>query len=1670
MSGVTFDVDFFGTIKGATDATNSVKNLGRSLDSVEKDARVIAGRMSSLGLTSVKALEGVHNSIRGISEEANAQKELLSLLGITAKSVYQGMAIDNQKADIVARGYLETTSALNALMRDTDSKNRYIESQKRINGELHKAELSTKELTASTSRLGTEQVRTANAAKINYDTQKYLATATERTDAKVTKLTADYVQATTVKGRDAAITKVLIAGENDLSTAAAKVDVTLEKQNQQMRMSSDAKAKAAANNKILLDGLQKVSTAEARQIVQQAQLTKEIELTSSARGREILEQRRQLAALKASEKAQLDDSAAKSRRAEETARLRRELAFLHTEEARSQAVLRQSIKEQSAALISTTESHKRNNQQLRVGAQLTAAMRASLAGFQTSIGMYTSSTIVAASAMYALSRAIRSTITTGAEYQASMARTQAIMSNSLPMELQTAAFSAMDMQIRAMGKSSQFTATEVAAAVTELGQAGLSAGQAMTALRPTLDLAIIGQLNMARAADHATNIMMIFGKEARDLSDIVDVMAKAVTNSNTNVDQLANALTYAGPAAETMGVSMESTTAAIAALANAGFKASRAGTALRRLFVNLSSPTDKGKKLLDGFGVTVTDLTGKTRELTDILSQLNRGMEDLTDTEKLSAIKDIFGVYAASPIAALLAQEEALARMERSFRHAGGEAEKMRTQIEAALQFDFKTALSAFQDVQLAVFDRVGDRLQELTIKTAEWLSSLTVEDSEGIAKLDDYLDRISAIIRVSAAAGGAWAINKSLNLVSTYSKGAATSLTAFSGAMTKANISSKALSVSLTQAGGASSLASTAFIRTTGALATLSRGLVATGVAVRAVVSSFVPLALGFYVAYEAYQLFVGPKGEDRLEEKRQQVLRYAESYHKVKENIELAAAADSRKAAEMQLSVLSDATSLFEAEKAKWETIRDKALAEGFDASRAEDEIRDFQFRIDSTKESVEDLNRELKGLRVSTPSEDAQGILTTLERINDLRRQAYEHEKNASALGQSEWGAEQQLQRRNRLLQDAYQLQMGVASALRTETEAQKSVAAALQDQATYLREGREAYIAKGEAAAMSDFEKHLEMERQLLENTEKLTQAQKEYAGTSIASPQATQDLDALIKRQIELEEATHLSRIKLGDFAETIRDLEEQLRVQNLSEEERHAENKKRLDEIIDLRLQNVGAMMMENLTAEESLIAQETAIALMKEQLSLVNSINSYNRGGSRRGGGTPKDEEAETIKKARSAYESLRAKYDQIAIAQRDMEKSLEALNLLRDKDGLSLEDYSKAIQQLKSDYYDLTLAQNENYQTIKRLQDSYMKSSIQQQVDDLAALEKAYEGVTDRGEEYFRLREKILKSARPSDLPRIEAPEASGPFSEFIGASIKHSEGLRGYDTASETAITNWQMGGLDAGSEFQEKIDKQLALHAEMEMNEEEHLQAMQRIGDEYGQKMLQVNAAYSDGVKTIADNRREYEEQSNRLVMASMAGSLSSMMGMLADAAEEGSTTQKIAFAAQKALAVAQILLHTHVAASRAPADAGPILGMSLASAIMAQGYASAGLVGALAIGNLGGSKSSSGSDFAGAYDKGGYIPTGKYGIVGEYGPEIVNGPAHVTGREATARKLGGGEQHITIAPEINIEYNSEGGQDPNRSQEDARMLGQSVKLVVLDTIKNELRPNGMLYRR
>jgi hypothetical protein len=121
---------------------------------------------------------------------------------------------------------------------------------------------------------------------------------------------------------------------------------------------------------------------------------------------------------------------------------------------------------------------------------------------------------------------------------------------------------------------------------------------------------------------------------------------------------------------------------------------------------------------------------------------------------------------------------------------------------------------------------------------------------------------------------------------------------------------------------------------------------------------------------------------------------------------------------------------------------------------------------------------------------------------------------------------------------------------------------------------------------------------------------------------------------------------------------------------------------------------------------------------------------------------------------------------------------------------------------------------------------------------------------------------------------------------------------------------------------------------------------------------------------------------------------------------------GSSIQETAAATSMATTTAQA---TAAAAAWAPAAALA----SLASFGANAAPASAGMLATTGVAEM----IAATANFAGAFDKGGTIPGGKWGIVGEFGPEIVQGPANVTGREKTMDLVRSANQPAAAVPAV-----------------------------------------------
>jgi TP901 family phage tail tape measure protein len=301
------------------------------------------------------------------------------------------------------------------------------------------------------------------------------------------------------------------------------------------------------------------------------------------------------------------------------------------------------------------------------------------------------------------------TLKTAGDFEAQMNRVRAVSGAT------GAEFDALTVLAQDLGASTQYSASQAADAMGFLAMAGFDTNEILTALPATLDLAAAGQIDLATAADIASNVLTGYGFQASELGRVNDVLAATFTSTNVDMRMLGDSFKYIAPVASSAGLEFTEVAAAVGLLGNAGIQGEQAGTALRGAIGRLLKPTGAVADTLDELGVSVHDSSGNMRSLTDIFSQLESSGADTAD------MLTIFGLEAGPGMSALLQQGSgALADLTSELDSAGGTAQTIADIQMEGLNGALLEMKSAFEGLLLAVADSgmletVTGRVETLT-------------------------------------------------------------------------------------------------------------------------------------------------------------------------------------------------------------------------------------------------------------------------------------------------------------------------------------------------------------------------------------------------------------------------------------------------------------------------------------------------------------------------------------------------------------------------------------------------------------------------------------------------------------------------------------------------------------------------------------------------------------------------------------------------------------------------------------------------------------------------------------------------------------------------------------------------------------------------------------------
>lgn len=302
------------------------------------------------------------------------------------------------------------------------------------------------------------------------------------------------------------------------------------------------------------------------------------------------------------------------------------------------------------------------------------------------------------------------------DFEASMSKVKAVSGAT------GAEFKQLEQLAKDLGKSTVFTASDVAGLEESFARLGFTTGEILNATEATLQLAQASGTDLANAADVAGSTLRAFGLDAAETGRVADVMASSFSQTALDVTSFQEAMKMVAPVAASAGLSVEETTALLGSLANSGIRGSQAGTALRRIISEL--------------GATSGDVAGEIEKLAA------KGLN-------LADAKDEVGRNAQSALLILAKSTKTTDELTQSLNNSEGASAAMAATMDDNAKGGIKRMQSAVEGAQIALGTALAPAVSDVAEKIASLanaFSNLSEGTQKNIARLGIFAASLGPI------------------------------------------------------------------------------------------------------------------------------------------------------------------------------------------------------------------------------------------------------------------------------------------------------------------------------------------------------------------------------------------------------------------------------------------------------------------------------------------------------------------------------------------------------------------------------------------------------------------------------------------------------------------------------------------------------------------------------------------------------------------------------------------------------------------------------------------------------------------------------------------------------------------------------------------------------------
>jgi TP901 family phage tail tape measure protein len=264
---------------------------------------------------------------------------------------------------------------------------------------------------------------------------------------------------------------------------------------------------------------------------------------------------------------------------------------------------------------------------------------------------------------------------------------------------------ALQIQQLQLGLTTEYTASQVTLAHTELAKLGFAQQTIINMTKPLLGFATALGASLPQAALVAGRTLRAFNESSFETEKVLTLMTTTVNKSAMDFPFLERSIAIVGASASVANVPLKDTLALLGVLANSGLDASRAATALRNVFLYLSDTSKKLGKELKG---TKMDATSISKAFVD----LRKKGVDLADMFQLTDKR------AVNALAVLIQNAEQITVLRDEITDLTGTLDKLRNTRLDTVEGDIILMKSAWDAFWLSFRDNtpiIRDTIQWIT-------------------------------------------------------------------------------------------------------------------------------------------------------------------------------------------------------------------------------------------------------------------------------------------------------------------------------------------------------------------------------------------------------------------------------------------------------------------------------------------------------------------------------------------------------------------------------------------------------------------------------------------------------------------------------------------------------------------------------------------------------------------------------------------------------------------------------------------------------------------------------------------------------------------------------------------------------------------------------------------